>query len=171
MRIPANVSARRGAIVPYVAISLVALCGFIALAIDLGMVMVAKTQAQNAADAAAFAGARTLTGGADPNTTQATANGQAAAAANSGAGPVHSGGERYHDARGLPLRPQFANVLSAISAGGAGQLQSVPGHDYAGEFDFLRKDFQYDVVSTSQPPPSPPIGHAIRPSSSTFPAR
>jgi Flp pilus assembly protein TadG len=82
MRKQAQASARRGVIVPYVALAMVALCGFIALAIDLGMVMVGKTQAQNAADAAAFAGARTLTGGSTPNTTEATANGQAAAAAN-----------------------------------------------------------------------------------------
>src|SRR5208283_4260808 len=82
MRIHAGTSARRGMILPYVAISMVALLGFIALAIDLGTVMVAKTQTQNAADAAAFAGARTLTGGANPNTAQATASGQAAAAAN-----------------------------------------------------------------------------------------
>src|SRR5208283_5113243 len=82
MRIHAGTSARRGMILPYVAISMVALLGFIALAIDLGMVMVAKTQTQNAADAAAFAGARTLTGGTNANTTQATTNGQAAAGAN-----------------------------------------------------------------------------------------
>ena len=82
MRIHVRTSARRGVILPYVAISMVALLGFIALAIDLGMVMVAKTQTQNAADAAAFAGARTLSGGANPNTSQATANGNAVAAAN-----------------------------------------------------------------------------------------
>ncbi len=82
MRIHVRTSARRGVILPYVAISMVALLGFIALAIDLGMVMVAKTQTQNAADAAAFAAARTLSGGANPNTSQATANGNAVAAAN-----------------------------------------------------------------------------------------
>src|SRR5271165_4142721 len=82
MRIHVRTSARRGVVLPYVAISMVALLGFIALAIDLGMVMVAKTQTQNAADAASFAGARTLSGGANPNTSQATANGKAAAAAN-----------------------------------------------------------------------------------------
>ena len=71
-----------GIILPYLAVTVVALCGFVALAIDLGMVMVAKTQTQNAADAAAFAGARTLTGGTSANTTQATTNGQAVAAAN-----------------------------------------------------------------------------------------
>ena len=58
MRIHARTSTRRGAVLIYITISLVALLGFIALAIDLGVVMVARTQIQNAADAAAFAGAR-----------------------------------------------------------------------------------------------------------------
>ena len=55
MRIHVRKSSRRGTILPLVAVSMVTLLGFIALAIDLGMVMVAKTQLQNAADAAAFA--------------------------------------------------------------------------------------------------------------------
>ena len=60
MRVHTRATARRGAILPYLALTIVALLGFMALAIDLGMIMVAKTQAQNAADAAAFAGARAL---------------------------------------------------------------------------------------------------------------
>ena len=51
---------RRGAIVPLVAISLVAVLGLVALAIDIGMVAVARTQAQNAADSAAMVGTRTF---------------------------------------------------------------------------------------------------------------
>ncbi|HZZ81842.1 MAG TPA: pilus assembly protein TadG-related protein [Gemmataceae bacterium] len=51
---------RQGAIVPLVALSLVAVLGMVALAIDIGMVAVAKTQAQNAADSAAMAGTRSL---------------------------------------------------------------------------------------------------------------
>jgi len=51
---------RRGAIVPLVAICLVAILGMVALAIDIGMVAVAKTQAQNAADSAAMVGTRTF---------------------------------------------------------------------------------------------------------------
>ena len=47
---------RRGTILPIVALALVGLCGFVALAIDVGMVLVARTQVQNAADAAAMAG-------------------------------------------------------------------------------------------------------------------
>ena len=146
MRIHVRTSARRGVILPYVAISMVALLGFIALAIDLGMVMVAKTQTQNAADAAAFAGARTLTGGANPNTTQATANGQAVAAANTVLGTSVPAANVTMTHGAYHYDPSYANFLSAISAGRAGQLQSVPGHDYAGEFDFLRENFRDNVV-------------------------
>jgi Flp pilus assembly protein TadG len=44
----------------------IALFGFVALAVDLGTLAIARTQCQNAADAAATAGARALTG--DPTT-------------------------------------------------------------------------------------------------------
>ena len=53
---------RRGTVLPLVVVSLVAMCGFVALAIDLGLIAVAKTQLQNAADAGAMAGARSLDG-------------------------------------------------------------------------------------------------------------
>src|SRR3954449_1239677 len=53
---------RRGAILPTLVVAMVALLGFIALAIDVGMIAVARTQCQNAADAAAMAGARALNG-------------------------------------------------------------------------------------------------------------
>jgi Flp pilus assembly protein TadG len=74
--------ARRGTILAYLAITLVVLIAFCALAIDLGMLMIARTQVQNAADAAAFAGARTLSGGTTANLLQATTNGQTVAHAN-----------------------------------------------------------------------------------------
>lgn len=51
---------RGGAIVPLVAVALVGVLGMVALAIDLTLVMIARNQAQAAADAAALAGARTL---------------------------------------------------------------------------------------------------------------
>ncbi len=63
---------RRGAILPLVAISLIALLGFVALAIDIGMLLVAKTQAQNTADAAAMTGARTIDGSPGNNLANAT---------------------------------------------------------------------------------------------------
>ena len=56
---------RRGTVVPLLALTIVALVGFLALAIDLGMLAIAKTQAQNAADLAALTAARTLNGNCD----------------------------------------------------------------------------------------------------------
>ncbi|CAN5561968.1 hypothetical protein BH11PLA2_BH11PLA2_04650 [soil metagenome] len=51
---------RHGTILPLLAVTCFALFGFIALAVDLGMLMVARTECQDAADAAALAGARIL---------------------------------------------------------------------------------------------------------------
>jgi len=48
---------RRGSVLPLVAFMTVALMGLLALAIDLGMVAVARNQCPNAADASAMAGA------------------------------------------------------------------------------------------------------------------
>jgi Flp pilus assembly protein TadG len=53
---------RSGTILPLVAISLVALVGLVAMAVDIGLLTVARTQAQDAADLAALAGARLLNG-------------------------------------------------------------------------------------------------------------
>ncbi|MFO0961092.1 MAG: pilus assembly protein TadG-related protein [Isosphaeraceae bacterium] len=53
---------RRGAVLPMMAISAIVLLGFVALAIDVGMIATARCQCQNAADAAAMAGARALNG-------------------------------------------------------------------------------------------------------------
>jgi Flp pilus assembly protein TadG len=117
MRIQSREKARRGVILPYVALSTLALCGFLALAIDLGMVMVAKTQAQNAADAAAFAATRTLTGGASANTDQAAINGQAVAAANvvlgqsvPAANVTMTFGAYHYDTTSQTFYPQFPPV-------------------------------------------------------------
>ena len=73
---------RRGAVIPLAALTMVALCGFVALAVDVGMVAVAKTQAQGAADAAAFTATRSVDGSPSPNLTGATTNAQTSAAAN-----------------------------------------------------------------------------------------
>ena len=51
---------RPGTFVPMLAICATALFSFVALATDLGMLAVARTECQNAADAAALAGARLL---------------------------------------------------------------------------------------------------------------
>jgi Flp pilus assembly protein TadG len=82
MRRNSRCTPRRGSILPLLAFSLIGLCGFVALAVDLGMLMVAKTQAQNAADAAALAGSRTLDGSTSGNVTAATTNARNTAKAN-----------------------------------------------------------------------------------------
>jgi hypothetical protein len=69
------------------ALALMAIIAFMALAIDLGMMAVARTQCQDAADAAAMAGARTLNGntasGANNNYANVSPNAIAAVTANS----------------------------------------------------------------------------------------
>jgi Flp pilus assembly protein TadG len=65
-------ASRRGSILPFLVLSVTALMGFVALAVDLGVMAIAQSQCQNAADAAATAGARTLTG--DPSTNNNAAN-------------------------------------------------------------------------------------------------
>ncbi len=53
---------RRGTVIALVALTIVILLGFLGLAIDIGMLAIAKTQAQNAADVAALTAARTING-------------------------------------------------------------------------------------------------------------
>ena len=69
---------RRGTMLPALVLSLVAMVGFLALAIDIGMVAVAKTQTQQVTDLIALTATRTLNG--DPsisyNQTAATTNAQ-----------------------------------------------------------------------------------------------
>jgi len=83
-RTTANRRCRNGAVLPLVAISLVGLMSFVALAVDLGLLMVARNQCQNAADIAALAGTRALTGDPDTSYNQVNAlpNAQAAATQN-----------------------------------------------------------------------------------------
>lgn len=69
---------RRGTILPLLAVSFVALCGFVALAVDVGMMAVAKTDCQNAADSAALTASRTLNGGTTSMVPSATTNAQTA---------------------------------------------------------------------------------------------
>ena len=73
---------QRGAILVMLAIGLVMVCSFVALAVDIGLIALAKTEFQNAADAAALAGARSLNGSGDSNLSGATSNALAAAIAN-----------------------------------------------------------------------------------------
>jgi hypothetical protein len=55
-----NHSRRTGSIIPLIAVSVVGLFAFVALAVDLGMLAVSRTQSQNAADIASLVGCRTL---------------------------------------------------------------------------------------------------------------
>ena len=68
---------RRGAILPLTVLTLVGMCGFVGLAIDLGMIAVVRTQCQAAADAAAMAGARSLNGSSGQNLGSTTTSGTA----------------------------------------------------------------------------------------------
>lgn len=85
MKIAKNAKARRGVVLVFTVLLIVPLIAFVALSIDLGLIAIAKTQAQNAADASAMAAARTING--DPaasyRITSASTNGKAAATANS----------------------------------------------------------------------------------------
>ena len=53
---------RLGIILPVVAVAIVALIGLVALAVDIGRLVVAQTECQAAADSAAIAGAQSLDG-------------------------------------------------------------------------------------------------------------
>ena len=110
-------SRRRGSILPLAAVGLVALCGFVALAVDVGMVAIAKDQCQNAADVAAVAGARTIDGSASSNLTAATTNAQNAATANAVlSSPVLAAevtiqhGSYHYDTTSQTFYPQYPPV-------------------------------------------------------------
>jgi Flp pilus assembly protein TadG len=74
IRRPSRPQRSRGAILPLTAVSIIGLCGFLALSVDLGMLAVARSQVQDAADAAAIAGARSLNGSTGSNLANSTAN-------------------------------------------------------------------------------------------------
>lgn len=62
MRRYSNCSKRPGAVLPVVTVCLIGLLSFVALAIDVGIMAVARTQAQSTADIGALSGARTFNG-------------------------------------------------------------------------------------------------------------
>jgi hypothetical protein len=72
---------RRGTVLPLVALCCIALVGMVALAIDIGMIAIARSQCQNTADSSAMAGARTINGDSSGNYNIAAAPGNAVAAA------------------------------------------------------------------------------------------
>jgi len=71
-------SYRRGIVLPVLALVIVVMVGFLALAIDLGMLAIAQTQVQQTADLAALTAMRTMNGnsGSGYNQTAATTNAQ-----------------------------------------------------------------------------------------------
>ncbi|RUL88238.1 pilus assembly protein TadG-related protein [Tautonia sociabilis] len=73
---------RRGTIAPVVAMFLVSLCGFVALAVDIGLLAAARSDCQNAADSAALAGARALDGSSPQDLGLATSKARQAAGRN-----------------------------------------------------------------------------------------
>ncbi len=66
-------ASRPAATLPFLAVTLVALMSFLALGIDVGMLVIAKAEVQNAADLAALTAARTLNGDSTNNYNQSTA--------------------------------------------------------------------------------------------------
>jgi Flp pilus assembly protein TadG len=72
-------SNRRGAALPIVAACIVGICGFVALAVDVGRMAVAKAEVQSIADVAATAATRSLNGVLPQNLALATQNANNAA--------------------------------------------------------------------------------------------
>src|SRR5687768_15326464 len=60
MRATRRPNRRRATVLPMIGVCLIAIFSFVALAVDLGMLAVARTQCQNAADVGALVGCRTL---------------------------------------------------------------------------------------------------------------
>jgi Putative Flp pilus-assembly TadE/G-like len=82
MRAELQTGRRAGAVLPLVTICLVGLMAFVALSIDIGMMAVARTQAQATADISALSGARTLDGTPGNNKANAELEAREAAKAN-----------------------------------------------------------------------------------------
>src|SRR5208337_2908411 len=68
---------RRGTVLPLVILTIVAQIGFLALAVDLGLTAIAKTQVQQAADLVALTATRSLNGSAAAGFNQSTATNNA----------------------------------------------------------------------------------------------
>src|SRR4051794_19865791 len=84
MRLRSQSQRRRGTIVPLLAVTIVAVFALVALSVDIGLMALARTHAQNAADAGAMSGVRILTGDAATNNNyaQAAPTAEAVATAN-----------------------------------------------------------------------------------------
>ncbi len=107
-------NSQHGAILPMVAISLVAILGMAALALDISNAHLEKTRLQNALDAAALSAAKVLdqTG----NTALADAAGQSTFAANTAA-PGNAGLGEASASGNLTLVMEFSNTLDPFAPG------------------------------------------------------
>jgi hypothetical protein len=136
--IRASRAARTGSILPLLVLSLTALLGFVALGIDLGMLAIARSQCQVAADAGATAGARTLTGdpATDNNAGNVANNAYAAAELNYILGnaitdpqvTVQIGTYSYNSATQSFPTPPFTG-LTTVTKGGA--APAYPGDNWS----------------------------------------
>jgi hypothetical protein len=98
-----------------IAVSLVGICGFVGLAVDVGRISIARGQAQAAADVAAMAGARSLNGVLPQDLTTANANAKGAAGAINvlgqpvpASGVAVSHGTYRYDTVAQKFTPQFS---------------------------------------------------------------
>src|SRR5262245_19614659 len=82
MRAHRTIQRRRGSILPFTAVLLTALVGFVAMAIDISVIAVVRNQLQNAADTAAMTGARSLNGSLNANVPVADTNARTIAKTN-----------------------------------------------------------------------------------------
>jgi Flp pilus assembly protein TadG len=127
---------RRGTILPLFALVLVSVVGFVAMAVDVGVLAIGLTQCQNAADNAAMAGTRALNGNTGTNTASATATALTAAEANKvlnvsvqssnvslATGYLHynSSSQTFVPTIGAPVSPDNYNLMQATVS------QSRPG--------------------------------------------
>ena len=112
---------------------MLAIMAFMALAIDLGMLAVARTQCQDAADAAAMAGARTLNGvtanSANNNYSNVSPNAIAAVTANSVLGKSLTSSQLTLQHRPLLLCDGRSTVRRAVSRPVDPELESGAGPD------------------------------------------
>ena len=156
---------RRGTSCRWWPFAVAVMFGFVAVAIDMGRLAVAKAQCQNAADAAAIAGARTL----DGSTSQTSRcgkhqrhrrrDGSQVLAADSQASEVTGA------ARGVPLRytARRRSRRSSDPLAHRRQLQPYPGHDHApGLGDLLpyfRRSAEHGHGHGDGRPPAAQRGH------------
>ena len=161
---------RRGSILPLVVLTMVAMCGFVALSIDLGLIAVAKTQCQNSADAAAMAGARALDGSTSQNIGDTSTPGtskyiaQQTATANLVLNSAIPAANITLTVRGVALRHHQPAVHAQFPAGVAGQLQ--PG---AGQ-RFLQPSRRRSPASSSTSTPASTRSSPSRPGPGRPPA-